>query len=275
MKKWLMCSMTAAVLALPCGAAAQPAGDTRGAAERLAGQVMRADYEGDRPMLQRLHEDLAPLAAKAGDARTASRLRYWQGFALWRRAFNGFNQSTPPADLSSDLEAAIRHFDAALRDDPAFVDAKVGTISCMQSLAALSRDNPARIQELVPRFMQLFKESLAEAPDNPRLLWVYGAQQWYNASQLGKGRREDAIATYAKGVELARSQKGRAVDPLEPAWGEPELLMSLAWTSLNAPEPDARAAKAHAQQALALVPHWRYLRDILMPQIEEKLAKPK
>ncbi len=252
-------------------APAQRAGSVRDAAALLIAGIVRADYEGDRPKLQQLHEDLAPLTATAGDPRTASRLRYWQGFALWRRAFNGFNGSPPPADLGSDLEGAIRDFEAALRDDPGFVDAKVGIISCMQSLAALSRDNPQRIQELVPRFMQLFKESLAAAPGNPRLLWVYGAQQYYNASQLGKGRREDAIATYAKGLDLARTQKGRVADPLEPTWGEPELLMSLAWTSLNAPEPDARAAKEHAQQALALVPHWRYLRDILMPQIDAKL----
>ena len=144
----------------------------------------------------------------------------------------------------------------------------------MQSLAALSRDDPARIQALVGRFKQLFKESLAEAPDNPRLLWVHGAQQWYNASQLGVGRREDAVATYSRGVELARTQKGAGADPLEPAWGEPELLMSLAWTTLNAPEPDARAAKEYAQQALALVPHWHYLRNVLTPQIDAKLAKP-
>lgn len=265
------------VLLLPSSAraSAQPAAGVRETAAPLVVEIARADYEGDRPKLQRLREDLAPLTAKAGDARTASRLRYWQGFALWRRAFNGFNVSAPPADLSSDLEGAIRDFEAALRDDPGFVDAKVGIISCMQSLAALSRDNPQRIQELVPRFMQLFKESLAAAPGNPRLLWVYGAQQWYNASQLGKGRREDAIATYAKGLDLARAQKGSATDPLEPAWGEPELLMSLAWTSLNGPQPDARAAKEHARQALGLVPHWRYLRDILMPQIDATLGKPK
>ena len=269
-----MCSMVAAQLAMPCASAARPAADVRDAATPIVARVQRADYEGDRPALQRLDGELGLLTAKAGDARLASRLRYWQGFARWRRAFNGFNLPAPPADLTSDLEGAIRHFEAALGDDAGFVDAKVGIISCMQSLAALSRDNPARIQELVPRFMALFEESLAAAPDNPRLLWVYGAQQWYNASQLGKGRREDAIATYRKGVESARQQKGRATDPLEPAWGEPELLMSLAWSTLNAPQPDPAAARAHAREALALVPHWHYLRDILIPQIEARQRRP-
>jgi hypothetical protein len=102
---------------------------------------------------------------------------------------------------------------------------------------------------------------------------VYGAQQWYNASQ-GRGTREEARATYRKGLDLARQQKARATDPLEPAWGEPELLMSLAWSSLNQPAADTGAAEEYARQALELVPHWHYVRDILMAQIRAAKEKP-
>jgi hypothetical protein len=44
--------------------------------------------------------------------------------------------------------------------------------------------------------------------------------------------------------------------------------MSLAWAHLNQTAPDPRAAEAYAAEALALVPYWHYVRDILMPQIQ-------
>ena len=49
-----------------------------------------------------------------------------------------------------------------------------------------------------------------------------------------------------------------------------ELLMTLAWANLNRTPPDRAAAERHATAALALVPHWRYLRDILIPQIRKE-----
>jgi uncharacterized protein YciI len=62
-------------------------------------------------------------------------------------------------------------------------------------------------------------------------------------------------------------------DTLEPSWGEPELLMSLAWSNLNRTTPDLNAAEQDAQAALKLVPYWHYVRDILMPQIRAAHAK--
>ena len=43
--------------------------------------------------------------------------------------------------------------------------------------------------------------------------------------------------------------------------------MNLAWSHLHAATPDLAAAESYAAQALALVPHWQYVREILMPQI--------
>ena len=64
-------------------------------------------------------------------------------------------------------------------------------------------------------------------------------------------------------------------DPLEPSWGEPELLMSLAWSNLNRTAPDLDAAEKNADAALRLVPCWHYLKDMLLPQIREAQEKRK
>ena len=87
------------------------------------------------------------------------------------------------------------------------------------------------------------------------------------------GGEKKAIETYERGLELARKQKGSVTDPLEPTWGEPEMLMNLAWSSQNRATPDSDAAEKNARAALAIVPSWHYVRDILLPQIRDARTK--
>jgi hypothetical protein len=46
--------------------------------------------------------------------------------------------------------------------------------------------------------------------------------------------------------------------------------MSLAFAQIMKSTPDLNAATEYARAALKLQPQWRYVRDILMPQIEAK-----
>jgi hypothetical protein len=144
-------------------------------APAIVAKIQRADYEGDRPALQRLRDELAPFLAKK---ETASRTRYWRGFAMWRRALNGFNDSVDPKELEQDINQAVAEFKEALALDPAFVDAKVAEASCLGTLMFLSQSNLPRIRELAGQYRQVMTEAKAAAPDNPRLLWVDGANQF-------------------------------------------------------------------------------------------------
>jgi hypothetical protein len=102
------------------------------AAQTIA-RIQRADYEGNREALRTLAEALVP---GTRDRQLDSRVYYWRGFALWRRAFNGFNQNAEAGDLAADLERAISQFERASALDPAFADAKIGMVSCLQNLAS-------------------------------------------------------------------------------------------------------------------------------------------
>lgn len=186
---------------------------------------------------------------------------------MWRRSLNGFNDAADPKALERDLQLALRHFRHSASLDRGFAEATVGAIGSLQGLAYLNRENASTIKSLVPEFVRLFEEARSAAPHNPRWLWVLGAQQWFGSTTDG-GRQDLALSTYAKGLRLAREQKGTPRDPLEPSWGEPELLMSLAWANLHRATPDVRAAEQYAREALALVPYWRYVRDRLLPQIQ-------
>ena len=230
---------------------------------KIVAQIQRADYEDDRASLQRLFAALAPFAE---NKQLASRVRYWRGFALWRRAINGANDNVAAKELEEDIDQALSEFDVSAKLDQDFVEAKIAALSCLGYLAFLHRTDQAQLQNYLARFSPLRKDLQATSPDNPRLCWVLGPMYW-NVPETGGPAK--AIASYQQGLATIRMAKTAAAsDPLNPSWGEPELLMSLAWASLNGPAPDSAAAEQYARSALALVPYWHYLKDVLMPQIQ-------
>jgi tetratricopeptide (TPR) repeat protein len=244
----------------------QTSSDTsRSSAITIVKQIQWADYEGDRAALKHLHGKLTPFLP---NQEIAARVRYWRGFALWRRAINGFNDNANSKELEEDLTKALEEFNDGAKLDPGFGDAKVGALGCVSLIGYLHRGDAARLQELIAQARQLRKDVEATTPENPRFLWVLGPNVWNTPPERGGGQAK-AMEMYEKGLEVIRKNKAKTTDPLEPSWGEPELLMNLAYSNLHRTKPDLNAAEQHAQQALALVPYWHYVRDILLPQIRK------
>jgi hypothetical protein len=267
MKTSLALLMTVSLLA--ASAAAKKTAETAGKREtvaKIAERIRKADYEGDRDALAKLANEMTPWVQEAPPL--ASRALYWRGFALWRRALNGFNEKADAKELEKDLSAAASDFTDASAKDPGFADSRPAAASCLFSLGYLAREDKPRMQDYVTRGIALMAEGNRMAPENPRLLWVQGGGHWYVASQRGEPKTK-AFETYNRGLENARRLRGSVQDPLDPAWGEPELLMSLAWSHLNDEPPDLDAAESEARAALALVPNWHYVRDVLLPQIRD------
>jgi len=260
--------LTALILVALSFAALASANDAREQAARIIAQIQRADYEGDRPAMQRGYDELKPFV---DDEKLASRIRYWRGFAQWRRAINGFNDAVDPKELEQNLNTAVKEFRISMEKDPAFVDAKVGTISCLGFLAFMTRKDQSRAKELVRQILPLVKEADEMASDNPRLIWVHGPILWNSPPERGGGQ-DKAIQNYQRGLEACSKVK-TSDDPLEPSWGKPELMMSLAYCYLNASSADMNAAERYARNALEIVPYWHYVRDILLPQIVAAKAK--
>ncbi|MGH9443711.1 MAG: hypothetical protein ACRD16_15720 [Thermoanaerobaculia bacterium] len=241
---------------------------TRDAAIKVVAQIRKADYEGDRTALKRLHGELMPIPE---DPAAASRVFYWKGFALWRRAINGFNEQFDPKEQEDDLTNAIADFDAAGAKDSRFADAKIGKLSCLGLIGYLHMKEPDGFQKYAPPIRALVAEIKVLDPDNPRFIWVNGQNVWNIPPERGGGQ-DKAIEMYKTSLEAIR-KKGKSADPLEPSWAEPELLMSLAYSYAYKNVPDVNLAEKYAVEALKLVPYWHYTRDILLVQIREMKEK--
>jgi hypothetical protein len=235
----------------------------------IVARIQRADYEGDRATLKKSYEELAPYLE---NKELAPKVRYWRGFALWRSAINGANDpASEQKQLEDEFTQGAGEFKEALAIDTGFVDAKVGLISCLGYVAYYHRKEKERLTELLGEIFPLVKEARESAPDNPRLVWVLGPILWNTPVDRGGGL-DKAVANYERGLEICSKLKAPD-DPLEPSWGKPELMMNLAYTYLQKSPPDLDAAERMGRGALELVPHWHYLRDILLPQIAAAKTK--
>jgi tetratricopeptide (TPR) repeat protein len=175
--------------------------------------------------------------------------------------------------LARDLNSALDEFKAAIELDPKFVDAKVGIISSLGFLLFADPQDEARKKERIEQILATEKEASAIAPDNPRLIWVRGPILWNSPPERGGGQ-DKAIANYERGLEICSKIK-TSDDPLEPSWGKPEFMMTLSYCHLNTKPSDVNAAERYARSALEIVPHWHYVRDILLPQILAAKEKAK
>src|SRR3984893_9272780 len=188
--------------------ASQKAADPHSAVASLAARIRAADYAADRRALTKLFEEMAPYTAGP----LASRAYYWRGFAMWRRALNGFNDNADKAELGEELKRCIDDFAQASGAEPHFVDARVGETSCWGNLAFVS-EGEERGQRF-RRYIQLLGEVQNEAPGNPRLAWVLGVARWYPPPERGGGQAK-AFEIYRAGLEAAKKEK--VADELDPA----------------------------------------------------------
>ncbi len=233
---------------------------------RIVGEVRSADYRGARADLRRLADALE----SSKDPALSAYRSYWRGFALWRRALNGFNEPPTPPDLAFDLETAIASFRSALAEKPGWIEARIGIVGCASSLLFLAQGDLPRTEAVLNEFLPVVREVREEGADNPRALWLQGGSQLGAPPPYG-GDAAKAAATFRRGIEAALDESRRtgAGEPVWiPRWGGAENLMSLAYLYSHSALANRELAVAYAEGALVAVPEWQYVREVLWPQIQ-------
>jgi hypothetical protein len=235
---------------------------------KLKAKVMSADYRGDIPELARLRDELAHWP---GESELSYVAHYWKGFASWRMAINGASRGMKAQELEKHLRDAIREFYVSLRAKSDFADAWAAASMTNSWLAAFTPRDGDEMFERLLLARALFDRAHKLDPDNPRVLWNEGSFLLFAPESLG-GNIPRAIEIYEKMRVQAERRGTDAGSPL-PDWGKPEALMTLAFARSMMTPPDLVKAREEAQAALQAVPDWSYVRDTLLPQIEQK-AKP-
>lgn len=263
---WTVTGFLATILLL-AGSAPPPTGGALEAQQVLLGErvarIRHADYAGERAELRRLADSMDEI--QHGDL--AAFREYWTGFALWRRAINGFNEIVPADEQRADLDHAVAAFRRALQLQPGWIEPKVGIAGCGANLLYLAREDAARTEALVAEFVPFFRDMAEQGKDNPRALWIVGGGQLAAPPPRG-GHPDQAAATYRSALQAARAEAlaHPGAQAWIPNWGAPENLMALAYVYTHTSLKNRDVALAYADGALAAAPHWHYVRDILLPQ---------
>jgi len=236
--------------------------------EALTRQIMAADYEGDRAALDRLYADTD---AFQGDKSLESRARYWKGYTKWRRAMNGANETPTPTDLAADSVLCADEMRRASEADVGFLDARVGEMACL-GLSMFFDPQRAADSARVDRLRALFKDLGESAAGHPRYVWAWGMAAFGAPPERGGGP-DKVIAAYLRALDAMKQGAGRPSSPLDPAWGEPELNVNLAYSYFHKPDRDLELARRYVNEAVRLAPNWHYAKDILRPQIEAAIRQ--
>jgi len=257
-----LCFVAAPGLAAGANAKSAPASEVAA----LGARALAADYSADIPELHEIAHALEPFVA---DAQVGAWARYWRGFSYWRSAINLFNVDATNPRALSDLTSAEEEFAAAMADPAVAADAKSARASCILNFAYLAgakADRGAALKE----YLRLIAEAKAAQPDNPRVHWVYDWGLYYAPPPVGGA--DASVAALTAALEASKRDAAAPHPLAAPTWGEPELLMALAWIQENRPDPNLPEADRRAHEALAQVPEWHYVKAILLPQIHAKMT---
>ena len=200
---------------------------------------------------------------------------YWKGFALWRRALNGFNETPTPSDLAEDLEKAIVHFRRSLDLRPNWIEARIGIVGCGASLLFLAGNDEAKKQALRKEFVPMLQAVQKEGGENPRALWLIGGMQFGAPppmAAISPRRRRLTHGLRSPGA----SRRPGLPPPWAPTWGG-RRTSRISPHLVPCPRAQQEPGVAYAQGAITAAPDWHYVKDILLPQIQklpETAAEP-
>lgn len=225
-------------------------------------RVIDADYRADLQALKRGGEELSKFEP---DRNCGARASYWRGFAGWRYATNASNnEAATRSEIAEVLRTAAGVLRTSLAKHPDDVEAKIALMGIVQMVPIFLDRGSIEQRDRMKDAVDLNAELSLLAHNNPRFLWLRGGTHFWAPAPFGEGP-DAALASYFRGIAFATAQT--PTDVIDPSWGLPELVMSVAYVSAHREKPDLFVARQFLAAALRLRPDWSYVRHQLTADI--------
>ena len=128
--------------------------------------------------------------------------------------------------------------------------------------------NPIKGMVLGRRAQKALKKATQLAPDNPRVALCTAIRDFNTPGMFG-GSKEKGLQGFQRAAELfAREEPS---DLIQPAWGHSR---TYAWLGLAYQDRGELAlARAAFAKALAINPHFSWVKNVLLPELEKAVGK--
>ena len=246
-----------AALVLPGAAAGQAPGfDETFAA--LIDRLERAYVGGDGPELLAVRADLTDLLDTGLNARQQSVALYTVAYVNWR--LFTVPDAVPADDRSALLDASVELLTRDLEAD----DGNAESHALLASVYGMQIDSVWKGMTLGRRASRASARALDLAPGNPRVLLQDGVGKLHTPGMFGGGAdRAEAM--------LLRALTAFRAEPPDRPWPRWGLIDTYAWLGqISVERENFDAARRYYEQALDLEPEFAWVRDALLPALEER-----
>ncbi|MDQ7051959.1 MAG: hypothetical protein Q9P14_03320 [candidate division KSB1 bacterium] len=188
---------------------------------------------------------------------------YYLGYADYRMSL--FYQPKDRQRARQLLDRAIEHLKQAIRLDNRFAEAYALLSSC---LGQKIQYEPASAMFLGPQSAKNMQAALALEPQNPRVVLLNALRLFFTPPMFG-GSTDKGLAGFRRATELFA--RFNAADSLAPDWGHEE---AFAWLGLAYQQnSDSARARQAFDKALAITPDYRWVKEILLPNLTKNLQQ--
>ena len=161
-------------------------------------------------------------------------------------------------------DSALDHLDIATELDEDFAEAYAMMSSILGRKSGLQ---PMRAMFLGPKSERMMSKALDMEPDNPRILLIDAISLYYKPSMFG-GDKDRAREGFERAADLFAEEA--RTPSVQPTWGHDEVH---AWIGLGHIDlGDYEAAHVAFNEALAVNPNYGWVKYVLMPKLEKRMA---
>ena len=185
---------------------------------------------------------------------------YYAGLAGLRLA----NLTEETDEALGYVDDGIEHLEAVVEARPRWAEGHALLASLYGRKAGL---RPMTGMVIGPKASREIERAQELAPDNPRVVYIAASSQYFRPAMWG-GSKAEGIAGFRRAVTLF--DRAPAAERGQPSWGHEE---ALSWLGIAlARDGELTEARRLLTRSLQVNPDYVWVRDTILPQLDERIA---